>query len=102
MERKPVPPSWPSSTFVFPLVSHPPLPLFDPAPPYTRHSTTEVTYTVCHKVQDSSQSSFAGTLVLSASQTEEKDTLWMVDSDLFPFQTSCMESHVSHMTAVCT
>ena len=38
---------------------------------------------------------FAGTLVLSASQTEEKDTLWMVDSDLFPFQTSCMESHVS-------
>ncbi|CAI8052459.1 Nuclear pore complex protein Nup155 [Geodia barretti] len=36
-----------------------------------------------------------GTLVMSASQTEERDTLWMVDSDLFPFQTSCMESHVN-------
>lgn len=34
---------------------------------------------------------------MSGSQTEEKDTLWMVDSDLFPFQTSCMESHVSHV-----
>jgi nuclear pore complex protein Nup155 len=36
-----------------------------------------------------------GTLLLSASQTEEKDTLWMVDSDLFPFQTSCIETHVN-------
>ena len=36
---------------------------------------------------------------MSASQTEERDTLWMVDSDLFPFQSSCMESHVSHMTS---
>lgn len=56
-------------------------------------------YCVLIEVQDSSHGwSVAGTLVLAASQTEEKDTLWMVDSDLFPFQTSCMESHVSHMT----
>ncbi len=36
-----------------------------------------------------------GVLVLSSSVTEERDNLWMVDSDLFPFQTALMESHVS-------
>ena len=34
-------------------------------------------------------------LVLSASKTEDKDNLWLVDPDLFPFQNTLMESHVS-------
>lgn len=37
----------------------------------------------------------AGTLVLSSSQTEDKDNLWIVDSAIFPFQSSLMESFVS-------
>lgn len=37
-----------------------------------------------------------GLLVLSSSQTEEKDMLWMVDSDMFPFAMTLMESHVSY------
>ncbi|XP_064386411.1 nuclear pore complex protein Nup155-like isoform X2 [Halichondria panicea] len=37
-----------------------------------------------------------GVLVLSSSVTEERDNLWMVDSDLFPFQTALMESHVTN------
>ena len=36
-----------------------------------------------------------GLLVLSASQTNDKDNLWLVDSDLFPFQSALIESHVS-------
>jgi hypothetical protein len=36
-----------------------------------------------------------GTLVLSVSQTEEKDMLWIMDPDLFPFKQTLMESHVS-------
>ena len=36
-----------------------------------------------------------GALVLAASQSEEKDVLWIVDSELFPFQTALIESQVS-------
>ena len=37
----------------------------------------------------------SGSLVLSVSQTEEKDMLWIMDPDLFPFKQTLMESHVS-------
>ena len=42
----------------------------------------------------------AGLLVLSASKTEDKDNLWLVDPDLFPFQNTLMESHVSLQTTI--
>ena len=33
--------------------------------------------------------------MLSASQSPEKDMLWLVESDMFPFQSSLIESYVS-------
>ncbi len=33
---------------------------------------------------------------MAASQSPEKDVLWIIDSDLFPFQSSLLESHVSN------
>ena len=36
-----------------------------------------------------------GLLVLSVSQSEEKDMLWIVDPDLFPFKQTLIETHVS-------
>ena len=38
----------------------------------------------------------SGSLVLTVSQTEEKDMLWIVDPDLFPFKQTLVESHVSY------
>lgn len=38
---------------------------------------------------------YAGSLVLSVSQSEEKDMLWMVDPDQFPFMQTLIESQVS-------
>lgn len=35
--------------------------------------------------------------MLSASQSPDKDVLWLVESDMFPFQSSLIESYVSHM-----
>ena len=34
---------------------------------------------------------------MSAAQSPDKDLLWIIDSDMFPFQSSLVESHVSHM-----
>ena len=44
----------------------------------------------------------AGLLVLSASTTEDKDNLWLVNPDLFPFpfQNTLIESHVSLHTTI--
>ena len=42
----------------------------------------------------------AGLLVLSASKTEDKDNLWLVDPDLFPFHNTLIESHVSLHTTI--
>ena len=39
--------------------------------------------------------STVGLLVLSVSQSEEKDMLWIVDPDLFPFKQTLVETHVS-------
>ena len=36
-----------------------------------------------------------GSLLLSASQSAEKDRLWLIDSDMFPFHMTLIESFVS-------
>ncbi len=46
-------------------------------------------------------SSFSGTLVMASSQSDDKDSLWMVDSDVFPFQNTLMESHVRNLPRLC-